>query len=146
MFPRLLCRERYYWNSDSCQRSHRRQVSPLASCHLPVVPSSITWYATSPLYPPPQCDASLPGFATLVQARRYTPPKQVRHRKDRQFVSGYSPPRLTTTQLPSTPERWQTRRPRGSIASFSQPKSAVCSARFRLIQRSGNDEFDDQPI
>ena len=52
--------------------------------------------------------ALFPGFATLVQARRNTPPKQVRHPTDRQFVSSYSPPRLATTQLPSTTELWLT--------------------------------------
>jgi hypothetical protein len=38
------------------------------------------------------------------QARRYTPPKRVRYPTDRQFASGCSPPRLTTTQLPSATE------------------------------------------
>ena len=52
--------------------------------------------------------ALFPGFATLVQARRNTPPKQVRHPTDRQFASGYSPPRLATTQLPSATELWPT--------------------------------------
>src|SRR6185436_19351828 len=74
----LLRRVRYYWDSDSCQRSPRRQVSPLASYYLPVVPSPTTLYATPSLYPPRQRDALFPGFATLVQARRSTPPKQVR--------------------------------------------------------------------
>src|ERR1017187_10030277 len=46
-------RVRYYWDSDSYQRSHHWQVSPLVSYYLPVVPSSTTWYATSPLYSPP---------------------------------------------------------------------------------------------
>jgi integrase len=50
----------------------------------------------------------LPGFATLVQARRNTSPKQVRHPTDRQFASGYSPTRLATTQLPSATELWPT--------------------------------------
>jgi hypothetical protein len=59
-------------------------------------------------YPPSQRAALLPGFATFVQARRYTPPKQVRHPTDRQFASGYSPPRLATTQLPSATELWLT--------------------------------------
>ncbi len=84
------------------------QVSPFTSCYLPIVPSSTTWYATASLYPPSQRAALLPGFATFVQARRYTPPKQVRHPTDRQFASGYSPPRLTTTQLPSATELWLT--------------------------------------
>lgn len=35
----LLLRVRYYWDSDSCLRSPRRQVSPLATCHFPIVPS-----------------------------------------------------------------------------------------------------------
>jgi hypothetical protein len=104
----LLVRDRYYRDSDSCQRSPRRQVSPFASCDLPVVPSSTTWYATAPLCPPRQRAVLLPGFATLVQARRHTPPKQVRQPTDRQFASGYSPPRLTTTQLPSATELWLT--------------------------------------
>jgi len=59
-------------------------------------------------YSPPQRDVLLPGFATLVQARRNTPPKQVRYPTDRQFASGYYPPRLTTTQLPSATELWPT--------------------------------------
>jgi hypothetical protein len=101
-------RVRYYWDSDSCQRSPRRQVSPLAARHFPIVPSSTTWYAAASLYPPRQRAALIPGFATLVQARRHTPPKQVRHPTDRQFASGYSPPRLTTTQLPSATELWPT--------------------------------------
>ena len=104
----LLLRVRYYWDSDSCPRSPHRQVSPLATCHLPIVPSSTTLYATASLYPPLQRAALIPGFATLVQARRNTPPKQVRHPTDRQFASGYSPPRLTTTQLPSATELWPT--------------------------------------
>src|ERR1017187_627161 len=84
-------RVRYYGDSDSYQRSHHWQVSPLVSYYLPVVPSSTTWYATSPLYSPPQRDVLFPGFAALVQAHRNTPPKQVRHPTDRQFASGYSP-------------------------------------------------------
>jgi hypothetical protein len=104
----FFCHDRYYWDSDSCQCSPHRQVSPLTSCYLPIVPSSTTWYATASLYPPSQRAALIPGFATLVQARRYTPPKQVRHPTDRQFASGYSPPRLATTQLPSTTELWLT--------------------------------------
>ena len=103
-----LLRVRYYWDSDSCPRSHHRQVSPLATCHFPVVPSSTTLYATASLYPPRQRAALIRGFATLVQARRHTPPKQVRHPTDQQFASGYSPPRLATTQLPSATELWPT--------------------------------------
>ena len=101
-------RDRYHWDSDSCQRSPRRQVSPLATCHFPIVPSSITLYAATSLYPPRQRAALFPGFATRTRARRHTPPKQVRHPTDRLFASSYSPPRLTTTQLPSATELWPT--------------------------------------
>ena len=67
-----------------------------------------------------------PGFATRTRARRHTPPNQVRYPTDRQFASGYSPPRLTTTQLPSATELWltptgtctlQMARPRGRTPS-----------------------------
>ena len=44
-----LRRVRYYWDSDPCQRSPRRQVSPLATCHVPIVPSSTTLQATASL-------------------------------------------------------------------------------------------------
>ena len=103
-----LSHDRYYWDSDSCLRSLRRQVSPLATYHFPIVPSSITLYAASSLYPPLQRAALIPGFATGTRARRHTPPNQVRHPTDRQFASSYSPPRLATTQLLSATELWQT--------------------------------------
>ena len=45
-------------------------------------------------------------FAMNEQARRHTPPNRVRHPADRQFASGCSPPRLATTQLPSTTGSW----------------------------------------
>jgi hypothetical protein len=38
------------------------------------------------------------------QARRSSPPNRVRSPTDQQFASGCSPPRLTTTQLPSATE------------------------------------------
>ena len=41
------------------------------------------------------------GFAMNEQARHATPPNQVRHPTGYSFASGYSPPRLATTQLPS---------------------------------------------
>jgi hypothetical protein len=129
-----MLREQYYWDSDSCQCSHHQQVSPLTSCYFPVVPSSTTWYATSSLYPPHQRDALIPDFATLVQARRCTPPKQVRHPTDRQFASGYSPPRLATTQFPSATELWPTptgtytlqiARPRGRTLNRSRGRGCA---------------------
>ena len=136
MSPRSnsLLRVRYHWDSDSCQRSLRRQVSPLASYNLPVVPTSTTWYATSSLYPPPQRAALLPGFAILVQARRHTPPKQVRYPTDRQFASGYSPPRLATTQLPSATELWPT--PTGTFTlQIVRPHGRTPKRRWRSERR-----------
>jgi len=47
-------------------------------------------------------------FAMNEQARRHTPPNRVRQPTDRQFASGCSPPRLATTQLPSTTGPWLT--------------------------------------
>ena len=135
--PYEFLRARYYWDSDSCQRSPRRQVSPLAARHFPIVPSSTTRYAAASLYPPPQRAALLRGFARLVKARRHTPPKQVRHPTDRQFASGYSPPRLTTTQLPSATELWptpagtctlQVARPRGRTLNRLRGGSFVARA------------------
>ena len=132
-----LRRVRYYWDSDPCQRSPRRQVSPLATCHVPIVPSSTTLQATASLYAPRQRAALIQGFATLVQARRHTPPKQVRYPTDRQFASGYSPPRLTTTQLPSATELWptptgtctlQVARPHGRTLNRSRGKG--CGGRW----------------
>ena len=92
----LLSTSRYHEGSDSCPRSLRAQVSPLNAPYLPAVPSPTTWCAWSSLYPPPQRDRLLPDFAMNEQARRSTPPKQVRYPTDRQFASGCSPPRLTT--------------------------------------------------
>src|ERR1019366_9179191 len=131
-------RVRYYWDSDSCQGSHHGQDSPLVSNHLPVVPSSTPWSATSPLGSPPQRDVLLPGFATLVQARRNTPPKQVHHPTDRQFASGYYPPRLATTQLPSATELWPT--PTGTFTL------QIARIHGRTLNRSrGRGGFDPGP-
>jgi hypothetical protein len=44
---------------------------------------------------------AVPGFTLDEQARRYTPPNQVRHPTGCPFASGCSPPHLTVTQLPS---------------------------------------------
>ena len=44
------------------------------------------------------CD---PGFAMNEQARRTTPPKQVRHPAGCSFASSCSPPRIAATQSPS---------------------------------------------
>src|SRR4029450_7150246 len=87
--------------------------------------------------PPRQRDALLPGFTTLVQARRRTPPNQVRHPTDRQFASGCSPPRLAATQLPSATELWPTpagtstlqiARPRGRTLNRSRGSRLQASA------------------
>src|SRR5690606_28601114 len=60
------------------------------------------------LYPPSQRMQCVPGFVLSPQTRHSTPPNQVRHPTDRQFVSGCSPPRLAATQLPSTTGPWLT--------------------------------------
>jgi hypothetical protein len=60
------------------------------------------------MFPPVEETQIRFGGLTLVQARRHTPPKRVRHPTDRQFASGYSPPRLATAQLPSATELWPT--------------------------------------
>ena len=101
---------RYYAGSDSCRRSP-------APTGLPVylaLPSdhSAPNHVMSPLdrlVSPAQRRARVSGFATRSQARRNTPPNRVRHPTDRSFASGYSPPRLTTTQLPSATGPWHTR-------------------------------------
>ena len=56
----------------------------------------------------PQRVQRLSDFAMNEQARRSAPPNRVRSPTDRQFTSGCSPPRLTTTQLPSATELWHT--------------------------------------
>ena len=99
---------RYYEGSDSCPRSLRRQVSPLTSPNLPIVPPPTTPCAPLSLVPPSQRIGLFPGFAMESQARRYTMPNQVRHPTDRQFASSCSPLRLAATQLPSATESWHT--------------------------------------
>jgi len=84
------------------------QVSPLTAPHLPVVPSPTTWAAWSSLHPPRQRDQRVSDFAMNEQARRSSPPNRVRYPTDQQFASGCSPPRLSTTQLPSATELWHT--------------------------------------
>ncbi len=85
-----------------------RQVSSLSSHILPDVPSPTTWVTRMSLSPPKQRIRCVSDFAFSQPARRHTPPNRVRHPTDRQFVSGCSPPRLTTTQLPSTSGPWLT--------------------------------------
>jgi len=58
--------------------------------------------------PPRQRVQRVSDFAMNEQARRSSPPNRVRSPTDRQFASGCSPPRLTTTQLPSATELWHT--------------------------------------
>src|SRR5258707_333781 len=73
-----LFRVQYYRDSDSCHLSPRRQVPPFAWSPCPFFPPSTRWSPPPPFYPPRQRAVLLPGFATFVQARRHTPPKQVR--------------------------------------------------------------------
>src|SRR5882762_8253433 len=102
----LLFRVQYYRDSDSCQRSPRRQVSPLVSRKLPDIPPPITEVTRTSLCPPVQRVRRVSGFAIGQLARRHSPPNRVRHPADCQFASGCSPPRLTTTQLPSATGSW----------------------------------------
>ena len=81
------------------------QLSPLISRHLPSVPPSTTWCARASLCPVTfSVHGGFSDFATIPQTRRYTQPNQVRFPADRPFAFGCSPPRLATTQLPSTSE------------------------------------------
>ncbi len=101
------------------------RASPLTATHLPNVPSPTTWCARSSLLPPCQRDRLVPGFAMESQARRYTPPNRVRHPTDRQFASGCSPPRLSTTQLPSATGLWLT-----PARTFTVLMCTIVGARF----------------
>ena len=97
---------RYYEGSDSC-----RVIPQSRSPRL----SRLTFLT---FHPQPR-DAPVHRFTRhfsvygKFQASPYPsrlaaniPPNQVRHPTDRQFASGCSPPRLTTTQLPSATEPW----------------------------------------
>ena len=84
------------------------QVSPFTATHLPIVPPPTTWCVRTSLLPPRQCVRWLSGFTLTSGARQHIPPNQVRHPADRHFASGCFPPRLTTTQLPSTTVLWHT--------------------------------------
>jgi hypothetical protein len=102
--------QRYYSGSDSCPWSPPPTGIP-AYCAPPSdrsIPNHVM-PRDQRLIPPTQRDHWLSGFALRSQARRNIPPNRVRAPTDQSFVSGYSPPRLTTTQLPSTTEPWHTR-------------------------------------
>ena len=83
--------------------AHAEQVSPLTCLAFPTS-------RPQPRYGPKRrflsrlnaldgsCD---PGFAMSEEARRAMPPKRVRYPAGCSFASGFSPPRLATTQLPS---------------------------------------------
>jgi hypothetical protein len=85
--------------------AHTAQVSPLNALCLPNIPPSTTQCSRTSLLQSLQRVRSgpspVPGFATNEQARRYTPPKQVRYPAGCSFASDCSPPRLTATQLSS---------------------------------------------
>jgi hypothetical protein len=100
----------YYAGSDSCQRSPAPTGLPVyfalpsdRSAPNHVMRTSVVCSRQS------QRRRRLSGFATRSQARRNTPPNRVRQPTDRSFASGYSPPRLATTQLPSATGPWHTR-------------------------------------
>ena len=89
-----------------------RQVSPLPLRCLPSIqPPTTTWASTSLCQSPQRIEPGLtpencsrretPGFASMRQARRTTPPKRVRHPAGCSFASDCSPPRLTASQLSS---------------------------------------------
>ena len=71
--------------------SFRRQPPDTPQHRFDTLPLSVLGF-------PPAADL---GFASSQQARRNARPNRVRHPTDRWFTSGYSPPRLVATQLPS---------------------------------------------
>src|SRR5271168_1281345 len=75
-----------YFTHPSCHSDPNHAIRPMVAFAVASAPSAI------------------PGFAIIQQARHGYTPKQVRTPTDWQFASGCSPPRLTTTQLPSTTE------------------------------------------
>jgi len=88
------------------QRSHVKQVSSLTPLCLPDIPPpttscipNVAFSVTSArsIGVPQRVQASL----HTLQARRYTPPKRVRHPTGYPFASGCFPPRLAATRLPS---------------------------------------------
>jgi hypothetical protein len=94
--------------------SQVRQVSPLTPLCLPNIPLPTTLCARtsrflitpahpigslrSGLSPSPLCPKASPPMSRLAAL---TPPNRIRHPTGCSFASGCSPPRLTTTQLPS---------------------------------------------
>ena len=83
--------------------AHARQVSPLSRLAVRASHPQTRGAPRHPFgshikVPGGPCG---PGFAIIAQARRYTPPKRVRHPTGCPFASGCSPPRLAATQLPS---------------------------------------------
>lgn len=98
---------RYYAGSDSCRLAIPRQVSPLTPLCLPDIPPPIApcppavAFTVTPSAAGRLLLAQAPGFARAQKARQDSTPKRVRHPTGYPFASGCSPPRLTTTQLPS---------------------------------------------
>src|SRR5207237_9456614 len=74
----------------------------------PLVPPRSTGIAASSLPPPCPRDRLVSDFAMNEQARRSSPPNRLRYPTDQQFASGFSPPCLGATQLPSATELWHT--------------------------------------
>ena len=97
---------RYYEGSDSCRR-HLDGRSPRFS--RDTFPTFRLQPRDAPRHRFPrqfQRAGRVSDFALNEQARRYIPPNRVRFTTDRQFASSCSPPRLSTTQLPSASGSW----------------------------------------
>ena len=94
-------RLRYYEGSDS-RRPHLRATglsaySALSSRRSAPNHASRSVAALSVVSAP----STVPGFATIQQARHGFTPNRIRSPTDWRFASGCSPPRLAATQLPS---------------------------------------------
>ena len=86
------------------RRSHARQVSSLTrSAFRTSHPHPRRVPRTSLSQSPQRVRSDPPGsrLRQRSQARQHTPPKRVRHPTGYPFASGYFPPRLAATQLPS---------------------------------------------
>ena len=87
------------------RRSHARQVSSLTPLCLPDIPTPTTSCASNVAFAVTSARPARPVAKSRLrqrsQARQHTPPKRVRHPTGYPFASGYFPPRLAATQLPS---------------------------------------------
>jgi len=103
---RPVPQRRYYSASDSCRRHLDGRSPRLSRANFPTFrlqPRGAPQHRFDRHF---QRAEHVPDFAMNEQARRHTPPNRVRYPADCQFASGYSPPRLATTQLPSASGSW----------------------------------------